>query len=76
MKHEDKILLQTANDPFHKELIKQGIKPSNHLDVLKYCEEILEKVWRVQGMDVFKKLIQSMGRCCETVVASGGGHIK
>jgi len=63
-------------DAFHEELIKQGIKPSKRLDVMTRCEEILKKVWREQGMVLIKKLIQSMRRRCELVIAAGGGHTK
>jgi len=63
-------------DAFHEELIKQGIKPSRRPDVMTRCEEILKKVWREQGMVLIKKLIQSMRRRCELVIAAGGGHTK
>jgi hypothetical protein len=63
-------------DAFHKQLVQEGIKPSTHPDVMKRCEKLMKKVWREQEMSLINKLVGSMRRRCEAVIAEGGGYSK
>jgi len=63
-------------DAFHKRLIEEGIKPSARAEQLQRCKTILQEVWRNQGMELIKTLIESMPRRCAAVIAAGGGYTK
>jgi hypothetical protein len=63
-------------DAFHQRLVQEGIKPSTRQEIMKRCGELMKAVWKEQGMDLIKKLIETMQRRCQAVIAARGWHTK
>jgi DDE superfamily endonuclease/Transposase len=63
-------------EAFHKRLVQEGIKPSTRLEVLQRCKDIMKEVWSMQGMELIRKLVESMSRRCAAVIAARGGYTK
>ena len=58
---------------FHCHFLELYGRPSSSQDALYRYMELAKQAWSEQGQDIIDRLIESMPRRCEAVIAAGGG---
>lgn len=61
---------------FRKRFFELGYRPSHSPAILQQCEKLLQEVWQSTAPGLIMKLIESMPRRVEAVIAAEGGPIK
>ena len=61
---------------FHTRFFKEGLRPSTRKSILERSREILVELWRDQGTGLIDRLIDSMPRRVEAVIAARGDSTK